>query len=87
MSAGIQQSVNSISLLSCWNMNLGNSLAQNIKVLINNKHRWTSTYIIILVEVTLGGERVDRALPCFSSLVLVPVKILPLPVMDFPRIA
>lgn len=39
------------------------------------------------VEVTAGRERVDRALLCFSSLVLVPVKILPLPVEVRPRIA
>lgn len=39
------------------------------------------------MEVTAGGERVDRALPCFSSLVLVPVKILPRPVEVLPIIA
>lgn len=33
----------------------------------------------IRVEVTVGGERVDMALPGLSSLALVPVKILPLP--------
>lgn len=37
------------------------------------------TYVTTRVEVTAGGERVDRALPCLSSIVLVPVKILPLP--------
>lgn len=37
------------------------------------------TYMTIRVEVTVGGERVDMALPGLSSLALVPVKILPLP--------
>lgn len=37
-------------------------------------------YMNTRVDVTAGGERVDNALPCFSSLVPVPVKILPLPV-------
>lgn len=46
-----------------------------------------ATYITTRVEVTAGGERVDKALPCFSSLVLVPVKILPLPVEFLPRTA
>ncbi|TNN36442.1 hypothetical protein EYF80_053384 [Liparis tanakae] len=39
------------------------------------------------VEVTAGGERVDRALPGFSSRVSVPVKIRPLPVEVLPRTA
>lgn len=46
-----------------------------------------ATYVITRVEVTAGGERVDNALPGFSSLVLVPVKILPLPVEVLPRTA
>lgn len=54
---------------------------------INNKSRGTEAYITTRVEVTAGGERVDNALPCFSSLVLVPVKILPLPVGLLLRIA
>lgn len=47
---------------------------------INNKSRGIAAYITTRVEVTAGGVRVDNALPCFSSLLLVPVKILPLPV-------
>lgn len=37
------------------------------------------TYMTIRVEVTVGRERVDIALPGLSSLALDPVKILPLP--------
>lgn len=35
------------------------------------------------VEVTSGGSRVEGVLPCCSSLVLEPVKILPFPVERF----
>lgn len=38
-----------------------------------------TTYITTRVEETAGGQRVDKALLGFSSLVQVPVKILPLP--------
>lgn len=43
------------------------------------KDKGTATYMTTRVDVTAGGERVDKALPGFSSLALVPVKILPLP--------
>lgn len=45
------------------------------------------TYVTIRVEVTAGGERADRALPCLSSIMLVPVKILPLPAEVLSRAA
>lgn len=45
------------------------------------------TYMTRCVEVTAGRENVDMALPWFSSLELVPVKILPLPVELLFRIA
>lgn len=44
-------------------------------------------YMSTRVEVTAGGERVDKALHCFSSLVPLPVKILPLPEDPLPRAA
>lgn len=45
------------------------------------------TYVTTRVDVTAGSESVDNALPCLSSLVLVPVKILPLPVRVLSRTA
>lgn len=60
---------------------------QNIQVTHGIKDIGIATYITTRVEVTAGGERVDKALACFSSLVLVPVKILPLPVEVLPCMA
>lgn len=47
---------------------------------INNTSTLNEAYINTRVEVTTGRERVDNGLPCFSSLLPVPVKIRPLPV-------
>lgn len=51
----------------------------NVQVAFDDKDKGTATYMTTRVDVTAGGERVDKALPGFSSRALVPVKILPLP--------
>lgn len=56
-------------------------------ITVDEKDTGVAAYMTTLVEVTVGGASVDKALPGFSSRLLVPVKIRPLPVDIFPRTA
>lgn len=75
-----------IKELYLFTLEIGNQVViKNVQVDYHSKETGILTYITTRVEVTAGGDNVDRH--GFSSLVLVPVKILPLPEGVFSRMA